>query len=216
LHLLLQRGFEVHVIDLVERGRSGFAPDFFEGEPIMRSMSEAWSLFRIGSKENFAKKQAFENQRFPVSHLTEFSKSFVPRWLTTSSLQVNALTALLKKLEKSTIICHSQGGEIAFDAACNASKYVENILAIEPSNIASDITKLNDIPITLVQGDYLSCDEIWSNRKEEWKGFISNLTDQGNKTSLIDLPLALGEGNSHFPMLDSNNEICLDLGIEAF
>lgn len=42
LHHLLDLGREVHVVDLVERGRSGFAPDLWAGAPI--DLSPAGSL----------------------------------------------------------------------------------------------------------------------------------------------------------------------------
>ncbi|MEM8554982.1 MAG: hypothetical protein AAGF71_09195 [Pseudomonadota bacterium] len=66
---LIARGYEVHVVDNVERGRAGFAPGHWDGEPLLRSMEEAWHLFRIGPPEGFADRRAFAGQLFPVAHL---------------------------------------------------------------------------------------------------------------------------------------------------
>ena len=42
------QAYDVHVVDLVERSRSGFHPGLWPGEPIVRSATESWRLFRIG------------------------------------------------------------------------------------------------------------------------------------------------------------------------
>lgn len=46
----VKRGYEVYVIDNVERGRAGWCsfPEIWDGEAMARSAEEAWSLFRIG------------------------------------------------------------------------------------------------------------------------------------------------------------------------
>ena len=41
INLLLAQGYEVHVLDNVERGRSGFAPGLWRDDPILRSQEEA-------------------------------------------------------------------------------------------------------------------------------------------------------------------------------
>ena len=210
LHLLLMRGFEVHVIDMVERGRSGFAPNLFKGQPVSRSLQEAWSLFRIGAAENFKQRTPFDNQKFPVDAFDQFTKSLVPRWFENSQYQVDALVSLLDKLGSSIIICHSQGGEIGLDAACKIPEAVASIIAIEPSGSPTDLSslKLKEIPLTLVHGDYLDCDELWKVQQKVWHDLAAG--NQSNRY-LIDLPSELSAGNSHFPMLDNNNEDALDL-----
>ena len=92
--MLLDRGYEVHVIDNVERGRAGFAPGLWSGAPITRSLQEAWRLFRIGSDAGFATRSAFAGQRFPHETLEQLARTFVPRWLSTTGLQAAALAAL--------------------------------------------------------------------------------------------------------------------------
>ena len=138
LHLLLRDGYEVHVMDNVERGRAGFIPGLWEGDPILRSMEEAWSLFRIGPPEGFAARTPFPGQQFPVSAFDTFARSFVPRWLTTTQLQAQALIAVLERTGPAIVICHSQGGEITFDALEEAPRLFASIIALEPSNIPAN------------------------------------------------------------------------------
>ena len=51
----LSQGFAVYVLDNVERGRSGFCAieDVWEGQPIQRTLKEAWDIFRFGKPEDF-------------------------------------------------------------------------------------------------------------------------------------------------------------------
>ncbi len=211
LHLLLAKGYEVHVIDSVERGRAGFSPDVFEGEPIQRSMEEAWHLFRFGKVENFTARMPFEAQKFPTQNLDYFARYFVPRWLSTSDLQVSALVQLLQKLKSSILITHSQGGEIGFDAAEQVPDNLAAIVAIEPSGISGSIEHLQQIPTVLLQGDFLDVDNRWATRANSWHSLIQNLRLCSATATLIDLPTVLGPGNSHLPMMDLNSEECLEL-----
>ena len=215
LQLLLQRGFECHVIDMVERGRSGFAPNHFEGNPFVRSMEEAWHLFRFGDLEGFESRQAFEHQLFPIDHFETFVQSLVPRWVTTSHLQVAALQELLGKLEHSIVICHSQGGEVALDASCSRPQNVAGLIAIEPSGAPTDLSPIAAVPLLIIKGDYTQKSELWQQRVETWQRIVETLGAQDTNVNQIDLPEAMGPGNSHFPMLDLNNSEVLDLSLET-
>jgi len=214
LHMLLRRGFEVHVIDSVERGRAGFSPDAFDGDPIERSLEEAWHLFRFGSVENFSTKVPYESQQFPTGFIDYFARYFVPRWLTTTHLQVNALVQILQKLKSSILITHSQGGEIGFDAAEQVPENLAAIIAIEPSGTPKSIEHLRQIPTVLLQGDYLDSDDRWTKRAATWQALVRNLKVRAEVATLVDLPTAVGAGNSHLPMMDLNNEKCLEVALD--
>ena len=215
LHLLLQRGFEVHVIDLVERGRSGFAPQIFNGEPILRSLNEAWSLFRFGKAEDFAQRKTFNHCQFPANSLEALARLFVPRWLGTSAMQVAAVSALLEKLGNSILICHSQGAEISFDAIQCASATVSTVIAIEPSSAPQSLDRYGQTTLVIVQGDYLSINDIWRSRAASWAAIIAELSVHSPRSALIDLPSTLGSGNTHLPMLDNNSDKCLEISLQA-
>jgi len=211
LQLLLQRGFECHVVDLVERGRSGFAPNYFEGQPVQRSLQEAWELFRFGRASDFETKKPFNGQKFPTDEFANFARSLVPRWVTTSPLQVAAIGELLEKLNTSIIICHSQGGEIALDAACNHPQRVAGIIAIEPSGAPTEVSKIKQIPLLVIKGDYTDKIAFWQRRVKAWQKIVESCQKTISKNKLIDLPKIIGTGNSHFPMLDLNSVEVLNI-----
>ena len=200
LHHLLQMGYEVHVVDAVERGRAGFAPGLWEGEPILRSLEEAWYLFRIGPKEAFARRQPFARQRFPVAEFESFCRSFVPRWLATTPLQVSGLLAVLNGTGPATVICHSQGAEVTFDALAQSPALFERIIAVEPSYTPDDSDALHDTSLSVLVGDFLDSDEFWDSRLRAWTTLAAF-----PKSTLLG-PADLGAGHSHMLMLDQNSE----------
>ncbi|MEP1696501.1 MAG: alpha/beta fold hydrolase [Paracoccaceae bacterium] len=206
LHLLLTRGYEVHVVDNVERGRAGFAPGLWEGDPLLRSMEEAWVLFRIGTKEGFATRTPFDGQKFPVAYFDTFARSFAPRWLHTTQLHTNALVAVLRKTGPAIVICHSQGGEITFDAQAKAPELFKRIIALEPSGLPSDFAAVRDLDITILAGDFLDTAPHWQKRSVDWTEFAAaaSSTVQQQKTLLT-------KGNSHMLMMDKNSDLILEL-----
>lgn len=215
LHLLLQDGFEVHVIDNVERGRAGFAPDVFEGEPILRSLEEAWSLFRIGPPEGFASRTAFRDQAFPVEAFDTLGRYLVPRWLTTTPLQSTALVALLERTGRAIVVCHSQSGEITFDAAERRPDLVDAILAVEPSTMPRNLDAYRDIPMVLMIGDNLDMDTRWQSRLERWKAVTTELAKAGADCRLLDTAKEIHPGGSHMLMMDRHNDRCLAAGMNT-
>lgn len=213
LHLLLKRGYEVHIVDNVERGRAGFAPGIWTGDPLLRSMQEAWSLFRIGAAKDFENRHPFESQQFPVTAFDAFAKGFSPRWLTTSDMQVAAMTAVLDRLGLSLVICHSQGAEIAFRAHSENPTMVNGIIAIEPSYLAQDLDRLKNTPVVILQGDYLDTSSFWQGRADEWTAFIRKLKRRGAKADLVDTAKTVAPGGSHMLMMDHHNQGCLKAGL---
>ena len=200
LQLLLAQGYEVHVVDNAERGRAGFAPGHWQGEPLLRSMEEAWTLFRIGRREGFTSRTPFEGQQFPVAQFDSFARWFVPRWLTTSGVQTDALLAVLDRTGPATVICHSQGAEIAFDAHRRNPSGFAAIIALEPS-------ELHGTPTRILAGDYLEADQAWIARRAAWRALAS-----GDSVAFIEAP-DIGTGNSHMLMCDRNAHEILDLAL---
>jgi len=207
LQLLLAQGYEVHVVDNAERGRAGFAPGHWQGEPLLRSMEEAWTLFRIGRREGFTSRTPFEGQQFPVAQFDSFARWFVPRWLTTSGVQTDALLAVLDRTGPATVICHSQGAEIAFDAHRRNPSGFAAIIALEPSGYPEDPTELHGTPTRILAGDYLEADQAWIARRAAWRALAS-----GDSVAFIEAP-DIGTGNSHMLMCDRNAHEILDLAL---
>lgn len=215
LSSLLRKGFEVHVVDNVERGRSGFAPGLWEGAPILRSMEEAWSLFRLGRPENFAHRQAFPGQKFPIDCHEELARRFVPRWLSTSGLHVAALTAVLERTGPAHVICHSQGGEITFDAAAARPDLFCSLIAVEPSAVAENPEPFLSFPTVLPHGDYLDCDQRWVDRLGDWQCMAAQFAEAGVVIDIVDTAAAVAPGGSHLLMMDHHNIQCLDACLDV-
>jgi pimeloyl-ACP methyl ester carboxylesterase len=206
LHGLLARGYEVHVIDNVERGRAGWMPGLWEGRAIQRTMQEAWSLFRFGPPLGFATRSAFPGQRFPVEHMEDFARQFVPRWTSTSGPQVAALTALLTRLGRATLVAHSQGAAVAAAAAAAAPERVASLIALEPSGFTLCGPESACPPIRIVCGDFLDSDRLWQTLSSGWR----DLADAHAAISLVELSQEL-PGTSHMPMMDRNSEDSLEI-----
>ncbi len=205
LQLLLADGYEVHVLDNAERGRSGFAPGLWEGDPILRSLEEAWTLFRIGSPEGFASRTPYPGQLFPVEAMEAFARTFVPRWLTTTPILTDAMVAVLRRLKRALVICHSQGGEITFDAYNLAPECFDGIIAIEPSGLPDNPTDLRSLPCVLATGDFLTIDRRWRERSDCWLDFVSDLERISAPIRHLTSENTFGPGNSHMLMTDTNS-----------
>jgi pimeloyl-ACP methyl ester carboxylesterase len=203
LQHLVRHGFEVHVVDMVERGRAGFAPGLWPGTPMLRSLEEAWSLFRIGPADGFSERRAFDGQRFPHDRLEDLARMFVPRWLSTSDLQTHALKDLLDRLELPLLICHSQGAEACF-GALSLGAGATAMLAVEPSALPDGGADLGQMPIAILAGDYLDTDPLWQGRARAWSA--SGLRCLSSKEELP-------AGHSHMIMHDDGHIAALDAGL---
>lgn len=213
LNLLIAQGFEVHVLDNVERGRSGFAPGIWRDDPILRSHEEAWTLFRIGAKENFQRRQTFKGSRFPVESFEQFAQKIVPRWLTTTHLHVAALIDTLKRTGPAIVICHSQGGEIALNAAEVSPDLFAGLIGIEPSASPKSAETTPQVPCVLFAGDFLDSETHWCRRLEQWQEWKVYARDN---LKIIQSGKDCASGHTHFPMLDRGSEKVLGLCIHAF
>ena len=212
LHLLLQRGYEVHVVDGVERGRAGWCSldGVWPDAAIQRSLQEAWSLFRFGDAKNFSTRKAYSGQRFPVAHLEEFARLFVPRWTSTTTPATTAFEQLLRKFDSSIVICHSQGGQIAINAIAEVPERVYAICALEPSGFATNVAALAGVPTMLMYGDFFDIGEQTPALMQRGHDWASSLRDAGGTVDIIALPDRGIRGNSHMFMMDDNNAAVLD------
>jgi pimeloyl-ACP methyl ester carboxylesterase len=207
LKLLLARGFEVYVVDAVERGRAGWCAldGVWQGPVIQRTLQEAWTLFRIGDAEGFADRTPFSGQRFPVDALEALAASFVPRWVTNSAASVSAFIAALRRIGPSTIVCHSQGAESAFAAERLCPELVRGIVALEPSALPT--TAMGKcIPITTVLADFLDATPDWVNLQRR----IEQNASERSHHRILSLSDAGLRGHSHLMMFDKGNEAVLD------
>ncbi|MEM8645387.1 MAG: alpha/beta fold hydrolase [Pseudomonadota bacterium] len=210
LQLLVRKGFEVHVVDNVERGRAGWHPSLWDGDPVMRTMEEAWSLFRIGAEENFADRAPFPDQRFPVAHLEGLCRQFVPRWTSTLPHQAAALAEVLERLGQSHVICHSQGAQVVFSAAELKPSHIERITALEPSGLPQGAASM---PVTMVFGDFTDATPTWRGLMERCNRFAEA---SGALVTWLDLAESGMPAHSHMMMMDQGNERVLARVLESY
>ena len=203
LHLLLERGHEVHVIDNVERGRAGWHPDLWPGRPATRSLQEAWTLFRIGRAQGFEKREPFSGQRFPVSNFDQFCRSFVPRWIESEDAQTTALKEVLSRLGTTEIICHSQGAQIVFNAIADRNEKVTKVIALEPSGLPRSESRRDSLDVTLVFGGWTDIDDVW-------RGIVKRCRDyeeaSHDRVSWLELGARGLPGHSHMMMMDHGHD----------
>lgn len=212
---LVQRGYEVHIMDNVERGRSGFAPGLWTDTPILRSQEEAWSLFRIGAVDGFSSRAPFPGSLFPANAFDQFSRMLVPRWLSTTPLHVAAMIAALRRIGPALVICHSQGGEITLDALKQVPELFAGMIAIEPSTRLDQPSIAKHVPTVVMAGDYLDSAPQWQERQDNWRKWVQDVSAIGGRATLLESGKDLPRGHSHLPMLDRNNIACLDLCLKA-
>ncbi|MEP7457308.1 alpha/beta fold hydrolase [Phyllobacterium sp. SB3] len=210
---LLRRGVATYTIDMVERGRAGFSslPGIWQGRPLQRSAEEAWALFRVGTRSDFASRKTFEGTQFPVEAFDELMRWAVPRWLTNTEAQVAALVEAVRKIGPCYLIGHSQGGGHALVAAEREPELVRACVVLEPHGAPTQFEQAASRPVLLVQGDFLDFDDVW-------KGLVRNADESlnawrrgGGVTDVLDLPSLGLRGNSHMLMMDRNSETVLDL-----
>ena len=218
LHGLLRRGFEVHVVDNVERGRAGWCAieGIWPDVPIQRSLQEAWTLFRFGRPAEFDARKPFPGQRFPISALDTFARSFVPRWTSTGPAASAAFEALIDRFEQVAVISHSQGGQFAFEAAASRPGRISALCAIEPSGFTNTPEVLRGVPVLMVHGDFLDCDERWQQMNARWRAWADALAgpDGDDAVTTMSLPREGIRGNSHMVMMDDNSDVVLERVVE--
>ncbi len=211
LHLLLQLGIGVYIIDSVERGRAGWCSikGIWEGEPELRSNQRTWDFFRLGSKNGVP----FENSQFPIESFQTLTKYNVPRWNCNAEASSLIVRELIEKIGSCTLIAHSQGADIALRCLNFIPKLIKNIVLIEPAAFPKLDTSLSfiDRKALILFGDYISYNPFWISMKEKAISFKEDLLKCGLKVELILLPEVGIFGNSHMIMMDKNNDTILEL-----
>ena len=210
----LRAGHDVYVSDAMERGRSGWArfPEVLPGEPIWRSMSEAWSVFRVGPVGSWnsdpSLRRAFDGTRFPTAAWNQFMMQGVPRWATTDRQILAAYDALVQRIGPCVVIVHSQGGYFGFNAALNAPDKVRALIAVEPyaTPASADPARVKDIPHLVVWGDRIQGNTFWTTARNKVSAWHERIRASGGVAETLDLPTVGIRGNTHMVMMDSNSD----------
>ena len=210
----LRSGYDVYVVDAVERGRASWAryPEIFKSEPVFRTKKEAWELFRFGPSYTVgaARRDAYADTQFPVERFDQFMKQGVPRWVTNDAPTQAAYNALVEKACPCILMPHSQGSTFAYNAALKYPNLVKAVVGIEPSGALdptkTDLTPLKNIPMLFVWGDKIRETPRWGGIVAPLKTMITALKSQGGVADEIDLPSVGVRGNSHMIMMDRNSD----------
>ena len=213
LNYFLRQGWDTYNADAVERGRAGWAPpDVFTGDPVFLTKTDPFERFRIGAgagsyAENPAGRKPLQGNQFPMEGYDNFTRQFVPRWLSTDDAVTAAYIALVDKVCPCVLVVHSQGGLYAFRAAQARPDKVKAIVAVEPAGFgyADKAAALKDIPILAVYGDYFDVDKRWATIRENGMNFYAAIAKAGGNVKVINLPQLGIRGNSHMLIMDRNN-----------
>jgi pimeloyl-ACP methyl ester carboxylesterase len=207
--LFLAAGHPVYVLDGTGRGRAGWCPfpELNDGDPVMRSAEEAWTLFRLGAAEGFAARRPFAGQRFPVGALDALLAQFCPRWSGGGDEAVAALLAAMERIGPCVLVAHSQGGEFALRAAFARPGLALAVACIEASGFPPPPSgALAGRPFLHVLGDFLDASALWTTLAARTEAHVAALRAAGARAERWRLP-ALGlPGHSHMPMHDLGSE----------
>lgn len=206
--LLLQRGHPVYVIDMVERGRAGFCSleGIWPGAPIMRTLEDAWDVFRLGPRAKSGEHIPFEGQKFPWEHFQHSAFAWSPRWLGNDAPALKALKEALEKIGEVHVIAHSTGCGAALQAAAE-SKNVLSLALVEPAGLPN-VTGPDATPIATIWGDFLEQNQFWTELHAQ---SLQQLESKGLYAQEIQLSGCGLAGHSHMPMQDRENEKVLNI-----
>lgn len=227
LDYFLRAHYDVLVSDAFERGRSGWPayPQVLPDAPEHRSLDSIWHHFRFGPEggypgndiEKLAVANAHEGQQFPVEHLEQFGRQFVPRWVATQQQALAAYEALLRRVGPCVVIGHSQGAAYALECARRFPELIEAVVAVEPPNAPNatnapatspDSSAARALPPHLfIWGDFI--DERapnWQEYRAQVERYHLALHEAGTRSEFLDLPRIGIHGNSHLLIMDRNNQ----------
>ena len=208
----LGRGFDTYVCDAVERGRAGWSPypQIYDTAPIFRTQNEAWELFRFGAPGSYntdmAKRTAFDGLQFPLDYFDRFGSQFVPRWTDHASASLEAYYNVLERVGPVWLIAHSQGGNLALEAASTHPEYFKGVVVIEPASAPEYLGQARSVPHMFIWGDYINRSPTWLQYRKSADDYAHNLQQNGGIVRILDLPANGISGNSHVPMMDENSD----------
>jgi pimeloyl-ACP methyl ester carboxylesterase len=213
LNYFIGQGWDTYNADAVERGRAGFAPpEVFTTSPIFLTKTDPFERFRIGAgagsySDDPAKRKPLAGNQFPMDGYDNFTRQFVPRWLSTDDAITDAYIALVDKVCPCVLVVHSQAGIYAFRAAQARPDKVKAIVAVEPAGFgyADKAAALRNIPILAVYGDYFDVDKRWATIRDNGMKFYDAIAKAGGSVKVVNLPQVGIRGNSHMLIMDRNN-----------
>lgn len=223
----VRRGHAVYLPDQVTRARSGFNQAIYNdvragvetdpsSQPLMTRLSDedSWQIFRFGPTFGVA----HPDEQFPVEAADEFSKQGIPD--IGSGVTSQAMSALAIKLDGAVLMGHSETGGVPFQAALISTTGVKGLISLEPgfcNATPAQKDTLATVPILVVFGDHLDTPQPspfvnWELTFAACQAFVDDINqNHGGNATMLHLPAAGLNGNSHMFMLDKNNLEVADL-----
>lgn len=128
---------------------------------------------------------------------------------------MSAYEALLARIGPCVVMAHSQGGGLALEMALRQPSAMKAVIALEPSGAPNRMPEAaQDLPRLVVWGDRVAEHTVWREYRKQVDRHLESLTERGIDAQTIDLPARGIRGNSHFPMLDRNQEQVLDIVLQ--
>lgn len=216
----LNAGFDTFICDAVERGRASWSPypQIYKEAPVFRTLNDVWNMFRFGPADTYtpevAEQHPFDGVRFPMSDLESFGAQFVPRWVTHADITLNAYYQALQQVGPVWLIAHSQGGNLALEAAATQPEFFRGVVIIEPASVPSATGRAAQVPHLFIWGDNVEKFAIWKAYRSATNGYVDQLQSEGCTAKILDLP-ALGiTGNTHAMMMDDNSDKIASMVLE--
>jgi hypothetical protein len=236
--IFLRRGWPVYLIDQPRRGRAGKTtigttiPDAEPNEAFL------FTVFRLGVWTPPEEPEYFPDVAFPrdSASLAQYFRQVTPNtgpgeWEGADpEVTSDAVSALFDQIGRGVLLTHSASGGPGWLTAIKNPK-IRAVVSYEPvrflfpegelpppqgtfEQIAvrrSDFRKLTRIPIQIVYGDHLEDHPLWVAALANAQAFVEAVNRHGGDATLLELPDAGLQGNTHFPFSDLNNHAVADL-----
>ncbi len=233
--LMLRHGWPTYVMDLPGRGRASRAVNEAQVKPVADEMF--WfDIWRMGVWPKW--NDGVQFPRDSVS-LSQFFRLMVPN-LSNGQHDVPSIRQTVERVGESVLVTHSAGGILGwlagFDPKVKAIAAYEPGGYVFPAGEVPDpiqgltggvrgveipaeqFAELCKKPIVLYFGDYIPDtvsdrlgDENWRVRLQMARLFVECVNRHGGKATLVELPKEGIRGNTHFLMLDLNNDVLADM-----
>mgnify|MGYP003521355973 CR=1 FL=1 len=233
--LMLRHHWSTYVMDLPGRGRASRTTNSVSFKPVADEMF--WfDIWRMGIWPKWN-----DGVQFPKdsASLSQFFRLMVPD-LSDHRQDLPALNATIDRVGESVLVTHSAGGILGWLGGFNPkvkaiaayepggfvfpeSEVPDPIPGLTGGTAGMQVTKaqfaeLCRKPIVLYFGDYITeqpsknlGDENWRVRILMARKFVDCVNRHGGKATLVELPKLGIHGNTHFLMLDLNNNVLADL-----
>lgn len=233
--LMLRHGWSTYVMDLPGRGRASRTTSTTTVKPVADEMF--WfDIWRMGIWPKWNKGVQFPKDSASVS---QFFRLMVPN-LSNSRNDVPTISQTVDKVGESVLVTHSAGGILGWLAGVNPKvkaiaayepggfvfpegEVPEPISGLTGGTSGMPVSKaqfaeLCKKPIVIYFGDYIVekpsknlGDENWRVRIQMARKFVDCVNKHGGDATLVELPKLGIHGNTHFLMLDLNNDVLADL-----